>query len=150
MALIHVGITQDDAKAVTKLLEPGKGRGPRGMYRMRFTGFFRKDKDKPESVIQDTKSGGKMLTALFVPADPDILNKSNIMYNAPFSPPSKFFADLIEALPELYSGDQDLDENNAKNAEVWCAITIDEVQREGVKSGQFRNGIGAIVNINAV
>ncbi len=150
MAVIHVGITRDDAKVVTKLLEPGKGKGKNGMYRMLFKGFFRKDKNNPESIIQKTKSGGLMITALFQPADPEILNRSNIMYNAPFSPPSKFYADLIEALPNLYSGDEDLDDNLAINSEVWAQITSDEVIREGVKTGQFRNGIGLLVNINAV
>lgn len=150
MALIDVNVTRDEAKAVTKLLEPGKGKGPRGMYRGVFKGFFRKEKDNAESIIQNTRSGGKMITALFAPSDPDILNKSNLMYNAPFSPPSKFYADLVEALPQLYSGATTLDENAALNTEVWMGITIDEVERDGQKTGQFRNGISALVNINAV
>ena len=150
MAVINVGITHEEAKEVTKLLEPGKGRGPRGMYRMAFKGFFRREKDKSESIIQTTKSGGKMLTALFASADPDILNKGNIMYNAPFSPPSKFYADLIEALPELYASGQELDDALAMNREVWAGVTVDEIERDGQKTGQFRNGISVLVNINAI
>lgn len=132
MALIDMGITKEQAKAV---LEPN----PKGKYRLRFIGFLRKDQSKPNEVAMTDKNGNKYVVAKFKPLPP-APNSNDILHNVGVA--SFTFGDFIEAYPESIDP-RPFNEDAIMNKDCWAEVEIDTYE------GRQRNVIKKLININA-